>query len=264
MAPGRLKAPEGAMGCGAAMLATEGVGVRFGQRAVLGGVSFSVSAGQWLMVVGPNGAGKSTLVNAITQGVPYSGTVLFDGLDVSRMRPAERARRIGMLAQSHFVGYPYTVEQIVRLGRYAYGEASADDSAVERALALTGMSGLRGQPATTLSGGELQRAFLAQALAQDPAVLLLDEPTSHLDIIYQKQALDLLSEWLREKRRAVVSVMHDVSLARMYGTHALLLNEGRAEAFGPVGEALCDERLDRVYGMDVRGWMSGLLSQWSR
>ena len=291
---------------GAAMLEVEGLTVRHGTLAALDGVSFSVRAGRWLMVVGPNGAGKSTLVNAISQGVPYRGAVRLDGQDVARMKPAARARRISLLAQSHYVGYSYTVEQIVRLGRYAHshglamrgrhgaspsgvpatgspaatsspaadgsytvypatGSPSAnDDVAIAEALAFTGMSELRSHAAPTLSGGELQRAFLAQALAQDPALLLLDEPTSHLDIIYQKQILGLIDGWRRVGRRAVVSVLHDISLARMYGTDALLLNKGRVESYGLVGQALGDENLDRVYGIDVRGWMASLLSQWAR
>ena len=115
----------------------------------------------------------------------------------------------------------------------------------------------------TLSGGELQRTFLAQVLAQDPKLLLLDEPTNHLDLIYQKQIFALIGSWLREPGRAVVSVVHDLSLARSFGTDALLMDHGRQIAHGPAAQVLTPERLNAVYGMDVPAWMRSLYAQWA-
>ena len=116
--------------------------------------------------------------------------------------------------------------------------------------------------ALTLSGGELQRAFLAQVFAQDPKLLLLDEPTNHLDLVYQKQVFALIQDWLKKGHRAVVSVVHDLSLAKAYGSHALLLDRGRVFAFGTVKEVLTRENLARVYKMDVYEWMQRMLEQW--
>ena len=116
--------------------------------------------------------------------------------------------------------------------------------------------------ALTLSGGELQRAFLAQVFAQDPKLLLLDEPTNHLDLVYQKQVFALIQDWLKKGHRAVVSVVHDLSLAKAYGSHALLLDRGRVLAFGTVKEVLTRENLARVYKMDVYEWMQRMLEQW--
>ena len=114
----------------------------------------------------------------------------------------------------------------------------------------------------TLSGGELQRTFLAQLFAQNPRVLLLDEPTNHLDLVYQKQVFELISEWLKTPGRAVASVVHDLSLARAYGSHALLLDAGETQAYGSVREVFSPEHLDRAYDMNVSAWMRGLLAQW--
>ncbi len=250
------------------MLQVNELTVRYGGRTVVDALSFSVEAGQWLMIVGPNGAGKSTALNAIAQGVPYTGKVLFEGEDVRTMKGAVRARRMGMLAQSHFVGYSFTVEEVVRLGRYAYapGPLSRRDeegrAAVEEALALTGLTDQRGQPVPTLSGGELQRTFLAQVFAQRPRLLLLDEPTNHLDLIYQKQVFSLIDRWLKTPGRAVVSIVHDLSLAKAFGTHAVLLHRGKAVASGPAAQVLTGASLDGVYGMDVGAWMRHMLSQW--
>ena len=216
--------------------------VDYGSFRAVNDLSFSIEAGTWLMIVGPNGAGKSTTLRALAQACYYRGDVFLEGLDARRMKPAKRARFMGMLMQSHFVGYAFTVEEVVRLGRYAYAPGffarrlhqEKDDQAVFEALELTGMTEKRTQSVLTLSGGELQRTFLAQLLAQNPRLLLLDEPSSHLDLIYQKQIFTLISDWIRQEGRAVISVVHDLSLAKAFGTQALLMNKGKDVASGDV------------------------------
>lgn len=250
------------------MLEVRDLSVRYGQKTIVDRLSFSVQEGQWLMIVGPNGAGKSTALEAVTQAAPYTGSVLLDGQEVRRMKHTERARRMGVLMQKNFVGYSFTVEEVVRLGRYAHapgvfsGRNGKDSAAVEEALELTGLTAQRTQSVLTLSGGELQRTFLAQVLAQQPRLLILDEPTNHLDLVYQKQVFSLIGRWLREPGRAVVSVVHDLSLARAFGTDAVLLHHGKMVASGSVREVLRPENLDAVYDMDVAAWMRKLLSQW--
>ena len=252
------------------MLHVHNLTVSYGLHKVVDDLTFSVQEGQWLMIVGPNGAGKSTVLNAITQGVGYSGQVLLHGNDVKKEKPAKRAREIGVLAQNHFVGYEFTVEEVVRLGRYAHSQglrsgcSDADNEAVERALELTGMEPLRHQSVLALSGGELQRTFLAQVFAQDPKLLLLDEPTNHLDLVYQKQVFALIEEWVKQPGRAVVSVVHDLSLAKAFGSDALLMHKGKTVAQGRVDEVLSPANLDPVYGMDVYQWMRNMLSQWEK
>ena len=232
-------------------------------------VSLHIRKGSIYGFLGPNGAGKSTALAAITQGTPYTGRVLFEGQNVRSMKPALRARAIGVLAQNHFVGYGFTVEEVVRLGRFAYaggvfGRSREDDAGhVEQALTLTGLQDKRRQSVLTLSGGELQRTFLAQVFAQNPKLLILDEPANHLDLIYQKHIFSLIEAWLKQPGRAVISVVHDLSLAKKYGTHAVLMDRGRCAAQGKTAEVMTRERLEAVYGMDVYGWMRDLLGQWS-
>lgn len=250
------------------MLRCEHVTVRYGQRSVVDDVSFTLEEGQWLMLAGPNGAGKSTLLEAVAQGVPYTGRVLLEGRDVRRFRPHELARRLGVMAQKNAAGYAYTVEEVVQLGRYAHAPGflgAGDRSAaqhVDQALAVTGLEGIRRQSVLTLSGGELQRVFLAQVFAQDPQILLLDEPANHLDLVYQKHIFTLIGDWLKQPGRAVLSVVHDLSLARRFGTHAVLLSEGRCTAQGRIGEVMTPDNLNAVYRMDVAGWMRDMLGQW--
>ena len=251
------------------MLTAQSLSVRYGERTVLNNVSFDLDAGQWLMVVGPNGAGKSTLLGAIAQSVPYKGKVTVLGQDARHMRARKLARMLGVLAQNHRVGYGFSVEEVVALGRYAHrGHVFAardpkGEEMVEHALKLTGMDPLRKQSVLTLSGGELQRTFLAQVFAQNPDILLLDEPSNHLDLKYQREIYALIAQWLSQPGRAVLSVVHDLSLARKYGTHALLMEAGHAVHQGACDQVLTRDNLQAVYDMDVVGWLKELLSVWA-
>jgi iron complex transport system ATP-binding protein len=250
------------------MLEVKNLSVHYGETHALTDVSFSIQSGEWLMLAGPNGAGKSTMLEALMQSVPYTGELLLDGHKLHTMKPRLRARSMGLLAQSYSAGYAFTVEEIVRLGRYAYHDAlsgfdEADEEAVERALTQTGTAALRSHPISQISGGEAQRAFLAQLFAQNPKLLLLDEPSSHLDLAYQKQILELIQRWLAQEGRAVISVVHDLSVARRFGTRVILLDRGHTAADGEPCAALSPAILRRVYGMDVAAWMQDLYGIWN-
>ncbi|MBQ8555105.1 MAG: ABC transporter ATP-binding protein [Clostridia bacterium] len=250
------------------MLKANHITVRYGDHTVVDNLSFELHEGQWLMLAGPNGAGKSTLISAIAQSVPYTGVIELEGADIRRYKAAQLARKVGVLAQKNAVGYAYSVEEVVGLGRYAYTSSflsTRDEGGreqVERALSLTGLTELRHTSVLALSGGELQRTFLAQVFAQDPQLLLLDEPANHLDLVYQKHIFSLIGQWLKQPGRAVISVVHDLSLARRYGTHAVLLNEGRCAAQGDISTVLTPDNLRSVYNMDVYAWMREMLEQW--
>ena len=250
------------------MLTANALTVRYGDTPAVDSVSLSIGEGEWWMLTGPNGAGKSTLLNALSQGVRYEGDVLIDGRNAKRFRPAALAREIGVLSQLHEVGYAFSVEEVVALGRYAYAGGmfrqggDGDAETVDRAIHDAGLDQLRRRSMLSLSGGERQRAFLAQIFAQNPRVMLLDEPVNHLDLMYQKQLFALIGDWLKTPGRAVLSVVHDLSLARRFGTHCALMCEGRCVAQGASEDVLSRERLEAVYGMDVYGWMRDMLSQW--
>jgi iron complex transport system ATP-binding protein len=202
--------------------------------------------------------------------VPYEGRFLLGEKDVRALRPAALAREIGVLSQRNRVEYAYTVEEIVGLGRYAHekGFLSHRDGegkeAVEKALALTGLTPLRRASTLTLSGGELQRVFLAQVFAQEPRILVLDEPANHLDLKYQQHIFDLISQWRQREKRAVLSVVHDLSLARRYGTGVLLMHRGKCVSQGAMDAVLTSERLKAVYEMDVYAWMRELTEPWTK
>ncbi len=250
------------------MLKANNITVAYDGYTVLDNVSFDLSPGSWLMVAGPNGAGKSTLAKALAQSIPYKGTVTLGTENARHIKPALLAKKLGMLEQNNHVGYSFSVSEIVRLGRYSYRRTpfsdtcDGDEEQVYRALEYVGLSHLSDRSIMTLSGGEVQRVFLAQLIAQDPEILILDEPTNHLDLIYQKQVLELVSGWIKEKNCSVISVVHDLSLVKAFGTDVLLLSGGRTVAFGKADKVLTDENLNKAYGMPVRDWMRSLLSQW--
>ena len=251
------------------MLTGNHITVRYGGFTAVDDLSFRLEEGQWLMLAGPNGAGKSTLIEAIARGVPYTGEIEWFGEDMRAMKSAAFAQRIGVLAQKNAVGYAYTVEEVVGQGRYAYkagflsGKDEAGKARVEQALEMTGLTGLRRASMLTLSGGETQRVFLAQVFAQDPQVLILDEPANHLDLKYQQHIFSLIQRWVKQPGRAVLSVVHDLSLARRYGTHAVLMDRGKCAAQGEISSVLTPEHLRQVYGMDVYAWMREMLGQWA-
>jgi iron complex transport system ATP-binding protein len=251
-----------------AILRGSHITVRYGSRTVVDDLSFRLDEGQWLMLAGPNGAGKTTLIETIAQGVPYTGSIQWEGRDLCALKPSQLAQKIGVLSQRNNVGYAYTVEEVVGLGRYAYRSgffSNADDhgeALVENALAMTGLTDLRHASMLTLSGGETQRVFLAQVFAQNPQVLVLDEPANHLDLNYQQQIFSLIREWLKEPGRAVLSVVHDLSLARHYGTHAILMDHGKSISQGAIHEVMTPDNLQQVYGINVYEWMQEMLSQW--
>lgn len=250
------------------MLEVKNLTVQYGNLSIVDDVNFAVNEGQWLMIVGPNGAGKSTIINAISQGVSYTGEVYFDKKDIKKYKPFERARMFGTLAQNNYTNFSFTVREVIRLGRYAYApgifsrQNDEDGQHIEEAIEMTGLAPLLNQSVLTLSGGELQRVFLAQLLAQNPRLLILDEPTNHLDLMYQKQTFALIQQWLKSPGRAVVSVVHDLSLAKAHGKQALLLDRGKVKALGQIDEVLSAQNLNEVYVMDVYSWMRSKLEQW--
>lgn len=250
------------------MLKAENITVTYGSNTVLDKASFTLPESTWMMVAGPNGAGKSTLAKAVAQSVTYSGRIFADGVDIATFKPAQLAKKLGMLEQNNHLGYSFTVEEIVRLGRYAYRRTpfsktdDRDEEIIQKALECTGLLSIANRDSLTLSGGELQRVFLAQLFAQDPEILILDEPTNHLDLVYQKQILDLVKQWVMGTNRSVISVVHDLSFARAYGDKALLLSNGKVVCEGTPDEVFTDANLNSVYNMDVRAFLSSLYSQW--
>ena len=224
---------------------------------VLSDVSLSVPSGRWVTLVGPNGAGKTTLLRAITGAVEHTGRIGLDGRDVGRLGHRERARIIAVVPQQPVRPDGMSVFDYVLLGRTPYVsyfgvETSADVALVADVLETLELAALAGRPVTSLSGGEFQRAVLARALAQHAPVLLLDEPTSSLDLGHIQQVLELVDRLRRDRELTVVAALHDLTTAAQFSDRLALLVEGRLVAEGPPGEVLTREVIEAQYGARVR------------
>jgi iron complex transport system ATP-binding protein len=230
--------------------------VAYGDRAVLGPFSDVVAPGEWLGVIGPNGAGKSSLIRAVAGLVGHGGTVTVDGRPVRGLSRRERAQLIAYVPQEPIIPDDMTVREYTLLGRWPYlgrfGATSVhDDRVVDEVLDRLRLASFAPRLLGELSGGERQRTVLARGLAQEPSVLLLDEPTSALDIGHQQQALELVAELRRDRKLTVVSAMHDLTLAGLYGDRLTMLHAGRVVATGVAADVLTAERLGEVYHVRV-------------
>ncbi|WP_415974852.1 heme ABC transporter ATP-binding protein [Rhodococcus sp. 077-4] len=239
---------------GSSTLVARGVFARRGDATVLFDARLDVVAGEILALVGPNGAGKSTLLSVLSGDTsPSSGSVLLDGEPLNRFRPVDTARRRAVLPQQHGVGFAFTAEQIVRMGRAPWSGTSAareDDIRVQSAMAACDVSEFTHRPFASLSGGEQARVALARVIAQDTATLLLDEPTAALDVGHQESVMAVVRS-LAGAGRAVVVVLHDLGLAAAYADRVAVLDSGELVATGPPREVLTADRLTRVYGHPV-------------
>jgi iron complex transport system ATP-binding protein len=241
----------------AAALEIVEVAVSLGGTPILHGVSLSVAAGEWVTIIGPNGAGKSTLLRAVGGAIPYQGSISLLGRPVGQLPRRDRARLVATVPQNPAVPPGMAVVDYVLLGRTPYirplaRESRRDLEVVDGVLRRLDLSDLADRPLETLSGGERQRVFLGRALAQGATLLMLDEPTSSLDIGHQQEVLDLVDELRRDAGLTVVATMHDLSIAGEYADRMLLLARGRVAAVGTPAQVLTEDALSRHYGARVR------------
>ena len=244
-----------------AALSMRDVHLRFGDHEVLRGVDLDVAPGELVGVLGPNGSGKTTLLR-VARGLlaPSAGDVALLGRSPEAWERRALARRVAVVPQRDEMLFPYTVEEVVTMGRWPHvggiGFERADDRRVVRAvLEEMELLGLRHRAMTAVSGGERQRAVVARALAQEPELMLLDEPTAALDIRHQVSVLGRLRDRNREAGLTVVAVLHDLNLATLFCDRVVLLSEGRVYADGPTAEVVTYANIKTVYGTEVYvGW----------
>lgn len=239
-----------------AILAVQSIDADYGGRPVVQDASVELTSGAMVALIGPNGAGKSTLTKVMARiKRPAAGVVELHGRDIWKMTAWAYSRHVAYVAQTVGVAWPYTVEQIVSMGRFAHRGwlspyTASDREAVDRALAMTGLEALRERSFHTLSGGEAQRAILARAIAQEPEVLILDEPVAHLDVKYQIEILNVVRGFI-DDGIAVVICLHDLALTALYADRVVLIESGRIRANGDPEEVLNKHDLEAVYGTPV-------------
>lgn len=235
------------------LLSVAQVHVRLDDHEILRDIGFALRQGTWVGLLGPNGSGKTTLLRAIGAHIPFEGAIRLEGRSVEDWSARDRARRLAYVQQAPTLTFDFTVEELVVLGRaphrgWLQAYRAKDRARVREALAMVDLEGFASRSVLSLSGGELQRVFLAQALVQEADLLLLDEPTSHLDVHYQFAFMEQI-QGLVEEGRAVLAVFHDLELAARYADRLLVLKEGKLVADGAPADVLTPACIADVFGM---------------
>ncbi|MGL5084963.1 MAG: ABC transporter ATP-binding protein [Clostridium sp.] len=235
---------------------------------VVKNISFKVARGENICIVGPNGCGKSTLLKSIARLINYKGTIVLDSKEVSSLTRKELAKKVAIMTQVSNIHFPYTVYETVAQGRYSHLKgifstlSENDNNIILKCIDNVGLCNIKNKLISELSGGQLQRVFLARTFAQNPEVILLDEPTNHLDLRCQIEILDYLTKWAKENNKIVVAVLHDLNLVQSFGESVLMLKEGLTMEYGTPKEAFEEENLEKVYGINIKSFMVNVLKKW--
>jgi len=240
------------------MITLKDVSIQLQEQIILKELNFSVQTGEHLCILGPNGCGKTTLLKAIAGLLSYEGSISIDGHEVNKLKRKELAGKIGLMSQFTTIAFDYTVYETVMMGRYHYtnpGFWSAvtqkDREKVMECLALTNLLKLKDQPVNQLSGGQQQRVFLAKVLAQDPEIILLDEPNNHLDIKHQLELVDYLNDWTKKHGKTMIGVFHDIRLALSLSQQVLFLKNGSVVQQGDFLKTASKALLEEVFEVDL-------------
>ena len=250
------------------MLEVKSVSCGYDSEDIVKNVSFKVERGNNLCIVGPNGCGKSTLLKSIANLLDYRGNITLDSKEMSKLTRKDLAKNVALMSQASNIYFSYTVYETVSLGRYAHIKGvfskigKEDDEIILKSIENVGLLDIKDKLITELSGGQLQRVYLARAFAQDPDIIILDEPTNHLDLKCQIEILDYLNKWTKENNKIVVAVLHDLNLVQTFGEKVIMMNNGKIVSSGTPKEVLNNDKLKDVYGVDVKGFMIEALEKW--
>ena len=230
--------------------------------------NIDITRGQNVSIVGPNGCGKSTLLKAMVSLIDYKGNIFLDGKEVKSIKRKELAKKVALMSQNSQIYFPYTVYETVALGRYAHIDgvfarlSKKDEEIILNCLSNVGILDLKDKLINELSGGQLQRVYLARVFAQEPDVILLDEPTNHLDLKCQIEILEHINKWTKENQKTVIGVLHDLNLVQMFSDDVIMLSEGHIVSKGKTKDVLSEYKLKEVYGVDIKKFMINALEKW--
>lgn len=251
------------------MLEVQNVCAGYNGTEIVHNISFELNMGESMCILGANGCGKTTFLRTIGNLIPFTGSIKLDGVELRSMKRRKIAEKVALLSQISGTYFSYSVYDTVMLGRYQQIRKNfsdrpkkADREAVEQCLETVGLSDYANRKINELSGGQLQRVFLAKTLAQDPQIILLDEPTNHLDIKHQVELVQYLKKWSESGDHAVIGVFHDINLALQLSDKILFMKDGREVVFGSMEEIGSKQLLKDVYGMDLAGYLDQEYENW--
>ena len=251
------------------MIEVKNIYCGYDNKDIIKDLSFKVNNGENLCIVGPNGCGKSTLLKSIANIIEYKGSVKIDNKEVSSFSRIDLAKKVALMSQTSQIYFPYTVYDTVSLGRYAYSKgvfsklSLTDKRIIVDSMKKVGIYELKDKLITELSGGQLQRVFLAKIFAQDPDIILLDEPTNHLDFKNQIDLLENLNEWVKTNNKIVIGVLHDLNLVQYFADKVLMIQSGKVVSYGRPNEVFKGKLLNDTYGMDIKDFMVNILQKWA-
>ncbi|MEF9953534.1 MAG: ABC transporter ATP-binding protein [Clostridium sp.] len=250
------------------MISISNLSCNYDDVKVVKNINLTINNGESLSIIGPNGCGKTTLLKAIANIIPYEGEIKLNNKDLRLLTRKETAKTVALMNQISEIYFPYTVYETVSLGRYPYKKgifssiSFNEKEFIEECIENVGLIDLKDRMISSLSGGQLQRVFLARAFAQDPSVLLLDEPTNHLDLNSQIQLLEYINKWKEKNNRAVVAVIHDLNLVQNFCENVALMDKGEVIINSSANNVFNSDDLKTVYKIDVKKFMINTLEKW--
>lgn len=251
------------------MLKVEHLSAGYNGRFVVQDINFTLERGESLAIIGPNSCGKTTLLRAIAGLLPYEGNIFVDNMPLKDMKRKEIAARIAMMSQLSTISFPFSIEETVMMGRYLsirdnfFGKPQKKDyDHVEEVMAKLNLLEIRKKTLNQLSGGQIQRVFLAHTMVQEPKIILLDEPTNHMDMHYQLDMVGQIKKWASEEDHVAIGVFHDINLAMELTDNLLFMKEGKLIGFGKAKDLITPAFLQSIYGLDVVEFMIESYGRW--
>lgn len=250
------------------MIKIDNVSVYYNKFKALNNISFNIECGQNLSIIGPNGCGKTTLLKCISNNINFEGNIYINNKNIKSLKRKQLAKKVGMLSQLMSISFNYSIFDTVMMGRYVHqnrfliNNDKKDIDIVLNSLKIVDLLSIKDKYISNLSGGQLQRVFLARLIAQNPDIILLDEPTNHLDFKYQIELIQFLKKWGEDNNKTIIGVIHDINLAMLLTDNILILQDGNIRCLDKSHNIIKTNILNELYNINIKDYMLESLKKW--